>query len=143
MFGGIERSLTTYQVEELSADYLLRGHFKPLGDLGVFLNDRRRDFIRLDRVELLPLTGESQLRSIHRETVNVSKQALLAISDFAAVTAHRTTVSPSVAITAPSAWRATLPVSRVSVSPPHSIDTFFTSNMWFPSPAGPYAGRGL
>src|SRR3546814_12833708 len=46
-------------------------------------------------------------------------------------------------MTAPSAWRATLPVSSVSVSPPHSIDTFFTSNIWFPSPAGPSAGRAL
>ncbi|SBV31365.1 protein of unknown function [uncultured Sphingopyxis sp.] len=71
------------------------------------------------------------------------KKSCPSFTDFAAVTAHRTTVSPSVAITAPSAWRATLPVSSVSVSPPHSIDTFFTSNMWFPSPAGPYAGRGL
>jgi hypothetical protein len=33
-----------------------------------------------------------------------------------------TEVSPSVAMTEPSAWRAILPVSSVSVSSPHWID---------------------
>jgi hypothetical protein len=47
----------------------------------------------------------------------------------AAVTAQSTTVSPRVASTAPSACRATRPVSRVSVLPPHSISTFLVSNI--------------
>ncbi len=80
MFGGIERSLATFQVEALTADFLLRGLFRPLGDLGVFLNDRRRDFIRLDEVDLVPLAPDRQLRGVHREAVNVHKQTLLAIS---------------------------------------------------------------
>lgn len=80
MFGGIERSLATFQVEALSAEYFLRGQFKPLGDLGVFLNDRRRDFIRLDDVELIPLVAGRQQRGVRREAVNVHKQTLLALS---------------------------------------------------------------
>jgi hypothetical protein len=80
MFGGIERSLATFQVEVLSADFMLRGRFKPLGEMAVYLNDRRRDFIRLDEVELIPLVTDRALRGAHRETMNVNKHALLAIS---------------------------------------------------------------
>jgi hypothetical protein len=79
MFGRLERSLATYQVEALSADYCLRGHFQPLGELAVFLNDRGRDFIRLDDVELAPLTADRPLRAIQRKTVNLQKQTLLAL----------------------------------------------------------------
>src|SRR6185369_16792098 len=58
------------------------------------------------------------------------------LTDLAAVTAQRTTVSPRVASTAPSAWRATRPVSSLKVYPPHSISTVFVLNILFPSPAG-------
>lgn len=80
MFGGLERSLATYQVETLSADYWVRGHFQPLGELAVFLNDRRRDFIRLDEVELVPMDADRQLRGIHRKTVNLHKHGLVVFS---------------------------------------------------------------
>src|SRR5262245_28430049 len=50
---------------------------------------------------------------------------------FAATTAASTVVSPYVASTAPSAWRATLPVSRVSLRPPQSSSTRCVSNIVF------------
>src|SRR6185369_7547088 len=56
------------------------------------------------------------------------------LTDLAAVTAQRTTVSPRVARTAPSAWRATRPVSSLRVFPPHSISTVFVLNIFVPSP---------
>lgn len=80
MFGSLERSLATYGVEVFAADYLLRAQFKPLGELLVFLNDRQREFVRLDEVELLSLSAERQLRAIQREAVSVNKHSLLLIS---------------------------------------------------------------
>jgi len=47
------------------------------------------------------------------------------------ITVASTLVSPYWANTAASAWRATRPVSRVSLRPPHSISTRCVSNIWY------------
>jgi hypothetical protein len=57
-------------------------------------------------------------------------------------TVASTVVSPYVATTAPSAWRAILPVSRTSFRPPHSISTFWWSNMAIPFVMG-RAGQAM
>src|SRR6185369_10595327 len=51
------------------------------------------------------------------------------------------TVSPRVARTAPSAWRATRPDSSLRVFPPHSISTVFVLNIFVPSTRSPYCER--
>src|SRR5581483_8451905 len=48
---------------------------------------------------------------------------------FSATTVASTLVSPYWASTAPSAWRARRPVSRLSLRPPHSISTRCVSNI--------------
>jgi hypothetical protein len=76
MFGSLERNLETFRIEAFSPDYLVRAQLKPLGDLPNYLNDRRREFIPLDEVEIVPLVGDRHLRPIHRETFVVSKANL-------------------------------------------------------------------
>jgi hypothetical protein len=76
MFGSLERNLETFRVEAFSLDYLVRAQLKPLGDLPNYLNDRRREFIRLDEAEVVPLVGDRHLRPIHREAVVLSKPNL-------------------------------------------------------------------
>lgn len=80
MFGSLERSLDTYRVECFTADFHLRAQLTPLGELLVFLNDRRREFLHLDAVELQSLAADRQLRGIQREVLNVSKTNLMAVS---------------------------------------------------------------
>lgn len=80
MFGGMERSLETYRIEAFSPNYLLRGQLSPLGELANFLNDRRREFIRLDEAEIVPLVGDRHLRPIHRATLIFNKRTLLVLT---------------------------------------------------------------
>jgi hypothetical protein len=80
MFGSLERSLETYRVECFANDFLLRAQLTPLGELLVYLNDRRREFMHLDAVELQALTADRQLRPIQRDVLNVNKRTLLALS---------------------------------------------------------------
>lgn len=80
MFGSLERSLATYRVEAFSANYLLRAQFKPLGELPIYLNDRRRDFVRFDEVEITALAGDRQMRAIHREMLSFNKRSLLVLA---------------------------------------------------------------
>ncbi|MDT8305330.1 MAG: hypothetical protein RRC07_05295 [Anaerolineae bacterium] len=92
MFGSLERSLATYRVELFSADYFMRAQFQPLGELLVFLNDRQREFVRLDEVELVSLTAERQLRAIQREAVSVNKRSVQVVSVPDAAEAERVQV---------------------------------------------------
>jgi hypothetical protein len=80
MFGSLERSLESYRVEAFTLDYLLRGQLRPLGELPNYINDRRREFIRVEEAEIVPITGDRHLRPIHRETFIASKHNLLVLS---------------------------------------------------------------
>lgn len=89
MFGSLERNLATFHVEGFSADYLLRGKLTPLGEFLVYMNDRQREFVRLDDVELQALTADRPVRAIQREAVTVNKGGLLVVSVLEAAEAER------------------------------------------------------
>ena len=76
-------------------------------------------------------------KKISLETGKIARQADGAIiaqcgeTVVLATAVAKTTVSPQVTIIAPSAWRATFPVSRVIFFPPKSISFLKTLNIYF------------
>ena len=80
MFGNLERTRDTFRIEALTASYLLRAELKPLGEILVYLNDRRRDYVRFEEVELQPIAHARQMRGVKREMMSVNKPSLLLVS---------------------------------------------------------------
>lgn len=80
MFKNMERALETFQIEAISSTYLIRASVKPFGELPTYLNDRRRDYVRIEEVELHSLSPNRQMRSVKRETMSVNKPSLYFLS---------------------------------------------------------------
>ena len=57
MFGNLERPVEVFQIEALSPNFLMRATLQPVGTLPVYLNDRHRDYLRLNQVEFEPLAA--------------------------------------------------------------------------------------
>lgn len=75
-----EISLTSYQVEAFSADFLLRGEFKPRGPFLIYINDRARSFAPFDDIELFPVATDRQVKGIKQAVMVVNKTNLQIIS---------------------------------------------------------------
>ena len=80
MFGNLERTVERFRVEALSDSYLIQATLRPLGNVPTYLNDRRRDYVRFDEVELQPFTAGRQMRGVKREMMSVNKPSLLLVS---------------------------------------------------------------
>ena len=83
MFENLQRTMTTYRAEVLTAEYLLLGRFIPFGGAFAFLNDRTRRFAQFEDAEVIPLLADRHMGSIKREamTVNMSLFVLLSFLD--------------------------------------------------------------
>jgi hypothetical protein len=68
-----ELTLTTYQVEALSADFLFRANFKPRGAFLIYMNDRTRSFVPFDDAELFPVAPDRQVKGIKQSLLVVNK----------------------------------------------------------------------
>ena len=80
MFRNLERELETFQIEAISSTYLIRASVKPFGELPTYLNDRRRDYIRFEEVELQSLSTSRQMQGMKREVMSVNKPSLYFLS---------------------------------------------------------------
>jgi hypothetical protein len=78
MFGEIE--LSTYAIEVILDDYLVRGELQPRGEILTYINDRNWDFIAFRNCELLPLAKESRVGAINQDLLVINKKHLCAIS---------------------------------------------------------------
>jgi hypothetical protein len=75
-----ELTLTAYQVEAFSADFLFRASFKPRGAFLIYMNDRTRSFVPFDDVELLPVAPDRQVKGIKQSLMVVNKTNLQMMS---------------------------------------------------------------
>jgi hypothetical protein len=75
-----ELTLTTYQVETFSADFLVRANFKPRGAFLIYMNDRTRSFVPFDDVELFPVAPDRQVKGIKQGLMVVNKTVLQMMS---------------------------------------------------------------
>jgi hypothetical protein len=71
-----ELTLTVYQVEAFSADFIYRASFKPRGAFLIYMNDRTRSFVPFDEVELFPLAVDRQVKGIKQGLMVVNKTSL-------------------------------------------------------------------
>ena len=78
MFGQIE--LSTFLVEVILEDFLVRGELQPRGDILTYINDRNWDFIAFRNCELLPLAKDSRVSAINQDLLVINKNHLCAIS---------------------------------------------------------------
>ena len=78
MFGQIE--LSTYLVEVILNDYLVRGELQPRGEILTYINDRNWDFIAFRNCELLSLAIDSRVGAINQDQLVINKNHLCAIS---------------------------------------------------------------
>ena len=80
MFRNLEPTVETFQIETLSPSYLVRAVLKPLGNLPVFLNDRRRNYLSFEQAELQPFSAGRQMTVQKQEMMSVSKEGLLLVA---------------------------------------------------------------
>jgi hypothetical protein len=78
MFGEIE--LSTYQVEVILDDYLVRGELQPRGDILTYINDRNWTYVAFRNCELLPLANDSRVGAINQDLLVINKRHMCAIS---------------------------------------------------------------
>lgn len=75
-----ELTLTAYQVEALTADFIFRASFKPRGAFLIYMNDRTRTFVPFDDAELLPLAPDRQVKGVKQGTMVANKAHLQMMS---------------------------------------------------------------
>lgn len=75
-----ELTLTVYQVEAFSADFIYRASFKPRGAFLIYMNDRTRSFVPFDEVELFPLAVDRQVKGIKQALMVVNKNSFQYLS---------------------------------------------------------------
>jgi hypothetical protein len=80
MFGNLERPVELFQIETLSPNFLMRATLQPVGTLPVYLNDRHRDYLRLNQVELEPLAAGRQMAGLTRSVMSVTRRNLFLLS---------------------------------------------------------------
>jgi len=78
MFQQIE--LSTYRVEVLIDNYILRADLKPRGDIVIYLNDRSWSFVPLRNAEMAPFAPDRRAGSITNELIVVNKSELMIVS---------------------------------------------------------------
>lgn len=78
MLGQIEA--TTFQVEVILPNYLLRANFTPLGQMTTYLNDRARGNVRFTDLELSPLAVDRQVKVINQPLVTIDKRLIELVS---------------------------------------------------------------
>jgi hypothetical protein len=71
---------TTFQVEVVLPDYLLRANFTPLGQMTTYLNDRARGNVRFADLEIAPLAVDRQVKAISQPLVTIDKRMVELIS---------------------------------------------------------------
>jgi hypothetical protein len=80
MFADMRLEINHLSVEMVTADFLARARLQPLGELPTFLNDRRRSFIRVDEVELSPMSCERQMQGVSRPSMSINKKQVAFVS---------------------------------------------------------------
>lgn len=78
MLGEIE--LSSFLVEVILDDYLVRGEIQPRGDLLTYINDRNWEFVAFRNCELIPISKDSRVSAINQDLVVINKHHLCAIS---------------------------------------------------------------
>ncbi|MCP4428706.1 MAG: hypothetical protein GY803_29825 [Chloroflexi bacterium] len=68
----MELKFTTFTVEAVTSQFLLRGSFKPRGDLFIYLNDRRHLFFHFDQVEFAPMATGYQINTVKQPSMNIN-----------------------------------------------------------------------
>ena len=71
---------TTFQVEVILPDYLLRANLTPLGQMATYLNDRARGNVRFTDLELSPFATDRQVKVINQPLVTVDKHTIELVS---------------------------------------------------------------
>lgn len=80
MFSNLERAVQTFTVEAVSVDFIYKSSLRPLGELPTFLNDKRRNFLRFDQVEVQPVAKDRLTAGVRRDYMIVNRDKLLLIS---------------------------------------------------------------
>lgn len=75
-----ELQLATLTAEWLLEDYLVGGTFQPIGDVGVFLNDRTRAYVQVSGAAVRPLAPDRQVAGPAGVTIQVARSKILAVS---------------------------------------------------------------
>jgi len=78
MFKQIE--LSTFRVEVVSQDYLLRADFQPRGDLQGYLNDRNWEFIPFKNGEMSLLAADRRVGNMQQEHCTLNKGSVVSLS---------------------------------------------------------------
>lgn len=73
----MELNLTSFVVETITPQFLLRGNFEPRGDLFFFLNDRRHLFFHFSDVIFRPALADYQVNAIQRPSMNISWRQII------------------------------------------------------------------
>ncbi len=64
--------LATFDVEVLTAQFLLRGSFQPRGELFTFLNDRRHSSFHFSDTKMMPTLTDYRIGTIKQEGININ-----------------------------------------------------------------------
>jgi hypothetical protein len=78
MFRQIE--LSTFRVEVVSQDYLIRADFQPRGDLQGYLNDRSWEFIPFKNSEMSLLATDRRVGNMQQENCTLNKRSVVSLS---------------------------------------------------------------
>lgn len=73
MFDKLKLEITTFRIEALLPDYIVRGGLRPLGNFLAFLNDPARSIFPLQEVEMINFRADRQMRGVKKEAMTISK----------------------------------------------------------------------
>ncbi len=68
----MELKLATFDVEVVTAQFLLHGSFQPRGELFTYLNDRRYLSFHFDNVEFIPILAGYRVKAIKQASLNMN-----------------------------------------------------------------------
>jgi len=78
MFAEIQ--FTTFNVEAVLPDYVVRGILRSRGEVLNYLNDRRYPTFSLYDCELVPLSSDRKISTISQELVTIDKKRVVVVS---------------------------------------------------------------